>query len=63
MTANQLLICANIALASCQAPVIEPNKSVILVVHYGDLRKVYIRNDGIECWIYEGNELIGKEKW
>jgi hypothetical protein len=32
-------------------------------VNYGDISKVYIKNDGIECWIYEGDELIGKERY
>lgn len=53
-----------ILLLSCQVQTQEPPpKGVILVVDYGDLRHVYIKNNGIECWIFEGDELIRKERY
>lgn len=54
-----------ILLASCQQVEIEqpPPESVVIVVDYGDIRKVYIKNDGIECWVYSNGELIKKEKY
>ena len=53
-----------ILLLSCQVQTQEPPpESVILVVDYGDLRHVYIKNNGIECWVFEGDELIKKERY
>jgi len=60
----RLLHLSLIFLCSCQVQTQEPApESVIIVVNYGDISKVYIKNDGIECWIYEGDELIGKERY
>lgn len=43
--------------------VIEPDSVVIVVESYGDIERVYIRNDGVECLIYYDGELIGRERY
>lgn len=56
-------------LLSCQMP--EPAGSyrtvpegvVIVVESYGDIDRVYIKNNGIECWVYSNGELIRKERY
>lgn len=52
-------------LLSCQAQTVEPvpDSVVIKVEWYGDITRVYIKNNGIECLVYEGDELIGKERY
>jgi hypothetical protein len=42
---------------------IEPVPVIIAVESYGDIKRVYIRNDGVECWVYEDGELIRKERY
>lgn len=49
-------------LACTPEPAIKP-VGVVIVVDYGDITKVYIKNDGVECWVYEGRELIKIEKY
>jgi hypothetical protein len=52
-----------ILLASCQVQTQEPPpESVILVVDYGDFTHVWIRNNGIECWVYSNGEVVEKIK-
>jgi hypothetical protein len=52
-------------LLACQPEpkLVEPKSVVIVVESYGDISRVYIKNDGIECWVYEGDELIRKERY
>jgi len=51
-------------LLSCTPePAIKPVGIVIIVETYGDTDRVYIKNNGIECWVYEGDELIRKERY
>lgn len=53
-----------ILLASCQVEIEQPPpESVIIAVDYGDFTHVYIKNDGVECWIYSNGELIKKERY
>jgi hypothetical protein len=42
---------------------IEPKSVVIVVESYGDIERVYIKNNGVECWVYEDGELIEKERY
>jgi hypothetical protein len=52
-------------LLACQPEprTIEPVPVVIVVESYGDIERVYIKNNGVECWVYEDGELIRKEKY
>jgi hypothetical protein len=40
-----------------------PEAVIITVESYGDISRVYIKNDGVECWIFYDGELIGKERY
>lgn len=40
-----------------------PEPVVITIEEYGDIERIYIKNNGIECWVYSGGELIRKEKY
>jgi hypothetical protein len=42
---------------------IEPVPVIIAVEWYGDIERVYIRNDGVECLIFYDGELIRKERY
>lgn len=49
---------------SCQVQTQEPPpKGVIVIEELGDTTRIWIRNNGIECWIYYDGEFIKKEKW
>ena len=49
---------------ACHEPkVIEPVPVVIVVEQYGDIERMYIKNDGVECWVYYDGELIRKERY
>jgi hypothetical protein len=50
-------------LMACTQPVIEPPKGVVIIEELGDTTRVWIRNDGIECYIYYDGEFIRKEKY
>ena len=50
-------------LLACTQPVIERPKEVVIVEQLGDTTRIWIRNDGIECWIYYDDELIRKERY
>lgn len=63
MLSKHLLALVSTCLISCTPEPSVPPKGVVIVVDYGDITKVYIRNDGVECWIYEGGELIKKERY
>jgi hypothetical protein len=43
--------------------IIEPVPVIIVVEQYGDIERVYIKNNGVECWVYSNGELIRKEKY
>ena len=48
---------------ACTQPVIERPKEVVIVEQLGDTTRVWIRNDGIECWVYYDGEFVRKEKY
>lgn len=52
-------------LLSCQAQSVEPEPQAVVIVveSYGDIERVYIRNNGVECWVYCNGELIRKERY
>ena len=50
-------------LLACTQPVVERPKEVVFVEKLGDTTRVWIRTDGIECYIYYDGELTRKEKY
>ena len=50
-------------LLACTQPVQERPKEVVVIEQLGDTTRVWIRTDGVECWIYYDGEFIRKEKW
>jgi len=53
-----------IFLCSCTPePAIKPVGVVIAVEVLGDTERYYIKNDGIECWVYYDGEFVRKERY
>lgn len=50
-------------LVACTQPVQERPKEVVIVEQLGDTTRVWIRTDGVECWIYYDGEFVRKEKY
>lgn len=51
-------------LLACTQPVIErPKEVVVIVEEIGDTTRVWIRNDGVECWVYYDGEFVRKERY
>jgi hypothetical protein len=50
-------------LLACTQPVQERPKEVVVIEQLGDTTRVWIRTDGVECWIYYDDELIRREKY
>lgn len=60
---QMLALISTCLLMACASPVIEKPKQIIVIEELGDTTRVWIRNDGIECWIYYDEEFIRKEKY
>ncbi len=50
-------------LLACTQPVVERPREVVIVEQLGDTTRVWIRNDGVECWIYYDGEFVRRERY